>query len=159
MGPLAFDCAPWLSVMGGLRWDSLYVFMANPTTIPGFSSVSDESDLTISAIEPYLGFEAAWVGRRCALTLKGIGSPWVSTRTIFGMTFGRSYRSGPHDQREYGHGFKAGGFSGTLSAIVSPDVMPVHRWSICNRELRCGPTLRATSNSTRWLITDFDSDI
>ena len=47
--------------------------MANPTTIPGFSSVFDESDLTISAVEPYLGFEAAWVGRRCALTLKGIG--------------------------------------------------------------------------------------
>jgi hypothetical protein len=61
--------------------------MANPTIIPGFSSISDESDLTISAVEPYLGFEAAWVGRRCALTLKGIGAPWVSTRTIFGMTF------------------------------------------------------------------------
>ena len=86
-GALAFDCAPCLSVLGGLRWDSLYVFMANPTTIPGFSSVFDESDLTISAVEPYLGFEAAWVGRRCALTLKGIGAPWASTRTIFGMTF------------------------------------------------------------------------
>jgi hypothetical protein len=86
-GALAVDCAPWLSVLGGFRWDSLYVFTANPTTIPGFSSVSDESDLTISAIEPYLGFEAAWAGKNWALTLKGIGAPWVSTRTIFGMTF------------------------------------------------------------------------
>ncbi len=87
-GALAINCTPWFSVLGGLRWDSLYVFMGNPPNIPGFSSVSDESSLTISAIEPYLGFEAAWVGPRCALTLKGIGAPWVSTRTIFGMTFG-----------------------------------------------------------------------
>jgi hypothetical protein len=61
--------------------------MANPPNIPGFSTVSDESDLTISAIEPYLGFEAACAGKNWALTLKGIGAPWVSTRTIFGMTF------------------------------------------------------------------------
>jgi hypothetical protein len=87
-GALAYNCAPWLSVLGGLRWDSLNVSLANPTTIPLFSSISDESSLTISAIEPYLGFEAAWAGNNCALTLKAIGSPWASTRTIFGMTFG-----------------------------------------------------------------------
>lgn len=87
-GALALNCTPWLSVMGGLRWDSFYLFMANPPNLPGLSSIFDESDLTISAIEPYLGFETAWAGPNWALTLKGIGSPWVGTRTIFGMTFG-----------------------------------------------------------------------
>jgi len=87
-GALAVNCAPWLSVLGGVRWDSFSLSMSNPSTIPLFSTISDESNLSISAIEPYLGFEAAWVGCRGALVLKGIGSPWVGTRTIFGMTFG-----------------------------------------------------------------------
>jgi hypothetical protein len=87
-GALGCSCTPWLSVMGGVRWDSLYLFMTNPTVVPGFSTTADESDLTLSSIQPYLGFEAAWVGSRCILALKGIGSPWASTRTIFGMTFG-----------------------------------------------------------------------
>lgn len=87
-GALAVNCIPGFSVLGGLRWDSFNVSMATPSDIPGFSSIFDESNLTISAIEPYLGFEAAWAGNRSALVLKGIGSPWVSTRTIFGVTFG-----------------------------------------------------------------------
>jgi len=87
-GSLAVICSPWLSVIGGLRWDSLYVFMSNPPNIAGFSSSFDESDLTISAIQPYIGFEAAWAGKRSALVLKGSTSPWVSTRVLFGMTFG-----------------------------------------------------------------------
>ncbi|MGO9566759.1 MAG: hypothetical protein ACLP5H_04365 [Desulfomonilaceae bacterium] len=87
-GALAINCIPGFSVLGGLRWDSFNVSLTNPTTIPGFSSIFDESNLTISAIEPYLGFEAAWAGNRSALVLKGIGSPWVSTRTILGVTFG-----------------------------------------------------------------------
>jgi hypothetical protein len=87
-GALALNCTPWFSVLGGLRWDSFSVFLANPPIISLFSTISDESSLTISAIEPYFGFEAAWVGPRSALALKGIGSPWVGTRTIFGMTFG-----------------------------------------------------------------------
>lgn len=87
-GALAINCVPGFSVLGGLRWDSFNVSLTNPPDIPGFSSIFDESGLTISAIEPYLGFEAAWAGNRSALVLKGIGSPWVSTRTIFGATFG-----------------------------------------------------------------------
>ncbi len=89
-GAVGVNCAPWLSVMGGLRWDSFYLLMQNPPTIPGFSTIFDESDLTISSIQPYVGFEAAWAGCRSALILRGIGSPWASTRTIFGMTFGGS---------------------------------------------------------------------
>jgi hypothetical protein len=87
-GSVGFNCTPWCSVLAGLRWDSFNVFLSNPTTIPLFSTIADESSLTLSAVEPYLGFEAAWVGCRGALALKAIGSPWVGTRTIFGMTFG-----------------------------------------------------------------------
>jgi hypothetical protein len=86
-GGLAINCIPGFSFLGGLRWDSFNVSLTNPSDIPGFSSIFDESGLTISAIEPYVGFEAAWAGNRSALVLKGIGSPWVSTRTIFGVTF------------------------------------------------------------------------
>ena len=134
-GALAFYCTPWLSVLGGLRWDSLYVFMTNPTIIPGFSTISDESDLTISAVEPYLGFEAAWVGRRCTLTLKGIGSPWVSTRTIFGMTFGDPTGDSCSRPERVRTRFQSERlFRNSLCNYVSPDVVPRQCRSICNCE-------------------------
>jgi hypothetical protein len=93
-GGVAINCIPGFSVLGGLRWDSFNVSLTNPQDIPGFSSIFDQADLTISAIEPYIGFEAAWAGDRSALVLKGIGSPWASTRTIFGATF-RDLQGGP----------------------------------------------------------------
>jgi hypothetical protein len=88
-GSVAVNCIPGFAFLGGLRWDSASISLVNPPNIPGsFSSIFDEGSLTLSAIQPYIGFEAAWAGARSALVVKGIGSPWVSTRTIFGLTYG-----------------------------------------------------------------------
>jgi hypothetical protein len=87
-GSLGLNVSPNFSILGGARWDyfDLRLSSAAPP-IPGFSNPSDEGDLTLSSIIPYIGFESSWSGCTSGLNLKVIGTPWISTEHIFGLTY------------------------------------------------------------------------
>ena len=74
------------------------------------------------------------MGRRCALTLKGIGAPWASTRTIFGMTFGDPTGQVLAVRESTDTVSKRAAFQELSLQLSTPDVMPVHRWSVCHGE-------------------------
>jgi hypothetical protein len=77
-----------VSLLGGFRWDSLYLSMAHPPVINLLSTNADEGDLTLSTLIPYGGAEFAWMGCDGGLLLRLVGTPWLSTSTKFGLTFG-----------------------------------------------------------------------
>jgi hypothetical protein len=87
-GSVGYCLCPAVSLIGGFRWDSLYLFMNNTQAINLFSSPDDQGDLTLSSLQPYGGAEVAWIGCDTGVMLKVVGSPWTSTSTKFGLTFG-----------------------------------------------------------------------
>jgi hypothetical protein len=76
------------SLIGGLRWDSFQVSLAHAPLVPFLSSTEDEGDLTLSAIIPYGGAEFTWPGCEWGALLRVIGTPWMSTWTKYGLTYG-----------------------------------------------------------------------
>lgn len=87
-GSAAMSIANGISLLSGFRWDKFDLSMQDTIAIPLFSSPPDEGNLTLSSLQPYGGAELAFTTSDSGILLRVIGSPWVSTRTEFGLTFG-----------------------------------------------------------------------
>jgi hypothetical protein len=87
-GSVGYCVSPGVSVIGGFRWDSMYLVMNHTQAINLFSSPVDEGDVTLSSLQPYAGAEFTWNGCDTGIMFKVIGTPWQSTSTKFGLTFG-----------------------------------------------------------------------
>jgi hypothetical protein len=156
-GSGAFQWAPGLSVIGGLRYDWFGVKLVNPPAIAFFSNNADEGDFKVGSIMPYVGCEFVVSGCNVDLMLRAIGSPWITTEYRFGMTFGDptglpQIRDETNASSKYAafyelslHGAMAMGSSFTVGAFYSLHTMFAHGESEMQSVRLAGPVESFTS--------------
>ncbi len=137
-GSASFEVAPCFSIIGGGRYDYFDVKMTDPGNIPGFSNNGDEADFTVGTVIPYLGFEAAFTGCNSGFLIRAVGTPWMSSYTRYGMTFGDPQgllliRDSLDGTSIYGNFFEASAHCGrkfgeitTLGAFVGMQALSSH---------------------------------